>query len=114
MNGSRVAIAAILCAIAFPALAVSAADGNADRGQIFAIRHCAACHAIGVTGESPYGAAPPFRILLQRSPVDYLTRTLRDGVAEDHRAFREMRGFVLSPTEAADLVAYWRRLEPEH
>ena len=105
---SAVSVSAFLL-ILFPTIA-SAAEGNAQRGRAFALQHCAVCHAVGALGASPYAAAPPFRILLQRSPVDYLTRTLEAGLAVDHKAFREMQGFLLSAPETADLVAYWRTL----
>jgi mono/diheme cytochrome c family protein len=107
---TRVA-AAVAIAGTIPLCAAAAAESSVERGQAFAARHCATCHATGSQGESPYSAAPPFRILLQRSPIDYLTRTLESGLAADHRAFREMQGFVLSPAETADLVAYWRTLQ---
>jgi mono/diheme cytochrome c family protein len=31
------------------------------RGEAIANKHCARCHAVGDTGESPMGLAPPFR-----------------------------------------------------
>ena len=102
-------IVSVFLLLLSPALA-SAAEGDAQRGRAFALRHCAACHAVGTMGASPYAAAPPFRILLQRSPVDYLVRTLESGLAADHKGFREMQGFLLSAPETADLVAYWRTL----
>ena len=85
-------------------------SGDAARGAAFAARHCARCHAIGASGESPYSSAPPFRVILARSPIDYMTRLLEEGLSSDHRAFREMQDFMLSEPETADLAAYWRSL----
>jgi mono/diheme cytochrome c family protein len=84
-----------------------------ERGRLFAQRNCAVCHAIAATGDSPYSAAPPFRAILQRSPPDALVKLLTEGLAPDHRAYREMQYFVLSQYEAADLAAYWKTLHAD-
>ena len=113
MRVRRLCSAVLVVGMSLGTSPVYAADDAAERGRAYALRHCAVCHAVGATGASPYAAAPPFRILLQRSPLDYLTRTLESGLAADHRAFREMQGFVLSRPETADLVAYWRTLQTQ-
>ena len=106
-----VAIAVLTLAAASPSGA--AAPGDPRRGEAFAARHCATCHAIGTAGDSAYSAAPPFRDVLSRSPIDYMTQLLKEGLSSEHKAYREMQGFVLSEAETADLAAYWRTLHVE-
>jgi cytochrome c len=107
-----VSLAALALAL-LPRLAPAAETPSAERGFAFAQRNCAVCHAIGPTGASPYSAAPSFRLVLQRSPPDALVKLLTEGLSPDHKAFREMQYFVLSPYEAADLAAYWKTLNVE-
>ena len=49
---------------------------TAERGQALAQAHCARCHAIGRRGASPVPAAPPFRTLHTRYPVEQLAEAL--------------------------------------
>jgi cytochrome c len=109
----RFASAAAVALALIPGLAAAAETASPERGLLFAQRNCAACHAIGPTGTSPYSAAPPFRLVLQRSPADALVKLLTEGLTPDHKAYREMQYFVLSPYEAADLAAYWKSLHVE-
>ena len=51
-----------------------------ERGRAIAVRQCARCPAIGRTGDSPLGLAPPFRDLPQRYPVETLAEALAEGI----------------------------------
>jgi cytochrome c len=88
--------------------AALARDGRPEAGRTLAQANCARCHAIGRTGTSPFAAAPPFRTLHQRYPVEQLAEALAEGIETGHSAMPE---FQLSQTQIADLVAYLRTLE---
>ncbi len=80
---------------------------SADRGAALAARDCVACHAIGVSGASPNGDAPPLRALrLRNSPIS-LERRLERLPQSGHPVMPPRR---LSHDEAVDLVAYIQTL----
>jgi mono/diheme cytochrome c family protein len=82
-----------------------------ERGRAYAQRHCATCHAIGLSGQSPYAPAPPFRTLHERYDVEALAEALAEGMIVGHGGARQMPQFVLSPAEIDDLLAYLKSLE---
>jgi cytochrome c len=88
-----------------PALAAST---SAQRGRAYATSHCARCHAIDRTGESPFSPAPPFRTLHQRYPIEMLGEALAEGINTGHPAMPE---FQLEPNEIHDLLSYLKTLE---
>jgi mono/diheme cytochrome c family protein len=88
-----------------------AEPGDVTRGRAFAQSHCAACHAIGLEGASPYAPAPPFRTLHLRYPVENLAEALAEGIGVGHRGERQMPEFVLEPEEIDDFLAYLKSLE---
>jgi mono/diheme cytochrome c family protein len=101
-----------VAALAFAALAAQpslAQQGRVQRGQTFAQTHCAGCHAIGRTGESPLAIAPPFRTLHARYRVEDLAEAMAEGLTTGHPTMPE---FVLDPAQINDLIAYLRSLEP--
>ncbi len=91
-----------------PAPATGAERGRPDRGQQFAHEHCARCHAIGRTGESPLAEAPAFRDLHARYPVEHLAEAFAEGIVTGHTRMPEFR---LGVTRIADLIAYLKTLE---
>ena len=91
--------------LASPAMA---AASPAQRGKVFARAHCGRCHAIGRTGRSPFEAAPPFRTLHLRYPIESLGEALAGGIATGHPAMPE---FELSPDQIHDLLSYLKSLE---
>lgn len=84
------------------------ADGNVRRGEVIALTNCARCHAVGRLGGSPLGAAPPFRELHRRYPVEDLSEALTEGIVTGHPTMPEFR---LDPDEAQNLIAYLKTLE---
>lgn len=88
-----------------PVLAASSAE---QRGKAYARLHCARCHAIERTGESPLSPAPPFRTLHQRYPIETLGEALAEGINTGHPAMPEFR---LDPDEIHDLLSYLKTLE---
>lgn len=93
---------ALLC---LPAAAQSPA---AQRGFTFARLHCAKCHAIDKVSPSPLKAAPPFRDLHRRYPVESLEEALAEGIVTGHPSMPEFR---LDPGQISDLIAFLKTLE---
>jgi len=97
--------------VIFAALTGSAVaqDGRVQRGLVFVQTNCAGCHAIGRTGVSPLAAAPPFRELHKRYPVENLAEAFAEGIVTGHPSMPEFR---LDGAQIDDLLAYLRSLEP--
>ena len=82
----------------------------AERGQRLAAGTCASCHATGQVGASPLAAAPPFREIAHRYPLDELETRLAEGLATTHPA---MPPFVFRASEIDDLIAWLQTLKAE-
>jgi mono/diheme cytochrome c family protein len=78
-----------------------------ERGRAYARSHCARCHAIDQKGASPLRAAPPFRTLHERYPVESLEEALAEGIVTGHNAMPEFR---LEPEQIADFIAFLKTL----
>jgi cytochrome c len=102
----RLALAVlVLTAATMPALAASPAE---RRGKAYALKHCARCHSIDRVTKSPLAAAPPFRTLHSRYPVETLAEAFAEGIYTGHPA---MPGFQLDPDQIHDLLAFLKSLE---
>jgi mono/diheme cytochrome c family protein len=82
--------------------------GSPTRGQALVVARCASCHATGQADESPLAAAPAFRDLQRRYPVEDLAEALAEGIDTAHPAMPE---FAFEPAEIADLIAYLHTLK---
>lgn len=105
-----------LCVIQayFGAAAGAADNAPIERGKAFALQNCARCHAIGMTGASPYAPAPPFRTLHERYDVGNLAEAFAEGIIVVHNGGGEqMPQFKLEPGQIGDLIAYLRSLQPQ-
>ena len=80
------------------------------RGQAIAQEKCAACHAIGLTGDSPIPDAPRFRDLHERFDVADLQEALAEGIVVGHGP---MPAWALSASDVRDLIGYLKSLEPK-
>lgn len=98
-------LAALLCLAAGPALAERA---DLQRGEILVRRHCAACHAVGSAGDSPFPAAPPFRELHRRYRIDDLAEALAEGILTGHPAMPE---FQFPPADVQAIIAYLKSIQ---
>ena len=113
MTRPRAIILLVLGAASVINLATPAgAAANKARGEFYAREHCATCHAIGRTGESPYPRAPAFRTLPAKYDVEGLAEALAEGIVVGNTGERQMPEFVLSPEEIDDLIAYLKSLGP--
>ena len=88
-----------------PALAASPAE---QRGKTYALRHCARCHSIDRVTKSRLKAAPPFRTLHLRYPVETLAESLAEGISTGHPS---MPTAELNPDQINDLLSYLKSLE---
>jgi cytochrome c len=79
-----------------------------SRGEALLSRHCAMCHAIGPAGTSPHAAAPPFRILGQRYPLDSLEEALGEGLLSGHP---DMPEFRFAPRDVGAIIRYLQSIQ---
>jgi mono/diheme cytochrome c family protein len=105
-----VAIAALLLAAGpvEPARAAGALSPAAQKGFAFVHKHCSRCHAVDRTSASPLKAAPPFRTLHERYPVETLQETLAEGIVTGHPTMPE---FQLDPPMVDSVIIYLKTLE---
>jgi len=84
--------------------------GELERGEALVRANCSPCHAIGLTGDSPFPDAPPFRTLSERYPIESLAKALAEGVSTGHP---DMPEFVAAPNQIAAIIAYIGSLQPK-
>ena len=101
-----VAVLAVAMAFASPVFGQSSLG---ERGQAIAQRHCARCHAIDDTSDSPMGLAPPFRDLSKRYAIENLAEALAEGIVTGHPA---MPRFTFEPREIDALLTFIGSLSP--
>ncbi len=83
--------------------------GDASTGGALAQELCARCHAVGPSGESPVGDAPPFRDFARMWPLTHLEEALGEGIMVGHGE-HEMPVFQFDTKQIADLTAYLEKL----
>lgn len=93
----------LLVALASAVAPVAAQSPLIRRGQGIAEQLCARCHSVATAGESPMAAAPPFRALPQRYPVEHLAEALAEGIVTGHPA---MPQFKFGPAEIDALLSF--------
>jgi mono/diheme cytochrome c family protein len=100
-----------ILAMAMAALASTAtAGGSPERGRALLQQSCAMCHAVGRGGDSPNPAAPRFRELYKRYPVENLGEALAEGLLTGHP---QMPEFHFAPGEVTDIIAYLKSIQTE-
>jgi len=102
-RATLVSLAALM--LVTPALALSPAE---QRGKAFTRTNCARCHSIDRVTKSPLAAAPPFRTLHKRYPVETLAEAFAEGIYTGHP---DMPAFELDPDQIHDLLSYLKTLE---
>jgi|SRR5262245_58978708 len=106
-TGPGPAFLAVVAALSWPGVA-AAQSPEVERGRTFVRLHCAMCHAIDKVSPSPLAAAPPFRTLHQRYPVETLEEALGEGIITGHPSMPEFR---LDPDQISDVIAFLKSLE---
>ena len=81
---------------------------TAQRGLVLVRTNCSHCHSIDKVSPSPLKAAPPFRTLHERYPVESLQESLAEGIVTGHPSMPE---FQFDPGQVADVIAYLKSLE---
>ena len=79
-----------------------------QRGQELLAANCARCHAIGRTGDGSHPAAPAFRTLSQRYPIEGLAEALAEGLSVGHP---DMPEFVFEPDEIGAILDYLKSIQ---
>ena len=104
--------AALVTMTALATCSVLAQESAASlrRGQALLTRNCARCHATGTAGLSPHPAAPPFRTLARKYPIDSLQEALAEGLSVGHP---EMPEFVFEPDEIGAILAYLKSIQEQ-
>jgi mono/diheme cytochrome c family protein len=101
-------LSAVLSLAAVPALA--AGDPDAARGLV--VEHCADCHVIPGYSQSPPATgleAPAFEAIANDRAV-YSEERLRASLQKPHWP---MTGFILSPSDIDDIIAYLATLRTQ-
>lgn len=94
---------ALAAAVLAPTLASAQDDLAERRGRQIAEAACSPCHAIGKQGTSPNPAAPIFRTLGQKYPVDSLQEALAEGILVGHPGMPQVR---MSPQDIDAFLTY--------
>ncbi|KMO41736.1 cystathionine beta-lyase [Methylobacterium tarhaniae] len=105
---ARFLLAASAVALLCLSVPARAWDRQVEQGRALARAHCARCHAVGRSDASPLAAAPPFRTLHTRYPVEDLAESLAEGIRTGHPSMPEFR---FDPDQAQALIAYLKSLE---
>ena len=103
-RSSRWALA-VLVAIGFGSAGQAAPDRRLVEGHQLAVERCSRCHAVERRGRSPLAAAPPFRTLGRRYPVESLDEALAEGIMVGHA------NMPSDPWEAPDIDRFIAYLE---
>jgi cytochrome c len=104
---SRIALAAAALML-MAEMASAQQPPNVQRGLTLVRTHCGGCHAIDKVSPSRLAAAPPFRTLHERYPVENLEEPLAEGIVTGHPAMPE---FSFDPDQVGDIIAYLKSLE---
>jgi cytochrome c len=105
MNAIRLTVPAALVIVG---LTCAAAAQDLERGEELLARDCAACHAIGRSGESPQQDAPAFRTLGKRYPIEALEEALGEGMMTGHPAMPE---YAYDADEVGDIIDYLKSIQ---
>lgn len=81
----------------------SADERSIADGLVIARAACSPCHAIGPSGDSPESAAPPFRELGRKYPVESLAEALAEGVVVGHPGMPQVK---MNEREIGAFLAY--------
>lgn len=84
---------------------------SSEPGAALVDMRCAKCHAVGVSGTSPYPGAQPFRNLGRRWNEQQLRDALKAGIIAEHdKAEARVPPMRLSDDEIASLLSYLRSI----
>jgi mono/diheme cytochrome c family protein len=100
----RIALTSLVLIIIATAKTIGAeGSGTETEGKAILENHCARCHSIGASGESPLRKAPPLGEIYLRFPIEQLSQGLAEGMGSRHR---EMPQIQFSTDEVAAILNY--------
>jgi mono/diheme cytochrome c family protein len=106
---SRIFLAVAIASSLIPQLAIGQDDAERVRhARELLDANCSRCHATGRTGASPHGAAPPFRTLSRKYPVERLAEALAEGLFVGHP---DMPEFVFEPEDVGAIIDYLNAIQ---
>jgi mono/diheme cytochrome c family protein len=77
-------------------------------GRVLSERYCAQCHAIGLTGDSPHPAAPRFRNLSERYPIDSLATRFAARISTHHP---DMPQWQFDPDQDRQMISFLKSIQ---
>lgn len=101
-----IVVVGLLLALAIVVIASRSAAqdvGLAERGREIVARDCSRCHAIDTVGASPLPAAPAFRSLSAKYPLEHLAEALAEGIVAGHP---DMPQRPFEPEDVAAILAH--------
>jgi mono/diheme cytochrome c family protein len=109
VKAGALALAAAL-SLPAPAAAQSVQPGvqRVQRGVVIARTYCVKCHSIDKVSPSALSAAPPFRDLHKKYPVEGLEEALAEGVVTGHPSMPEFR---FEADQIGDFIAFLNTLK---
>lgn len=85
-------------------------DAQVAQGHEIVQRNCGMCHAVGRADASPNSAAPAFRELHKRYPIDNLSEALAEGILTGHP---QMPEFAFPPEQVTAIISYLKSIQTE-
>ncbi len=89
-------------------MATAAEDPTVKRGREIATAACADCHGIGVADRSTKTAAPLFRELGRKYPVESLEEALAEGVVVGHPGMPQVK---MNEADIGAFIAYLKSIQ---
>ena len=83
--------------------ALPADNTDTAAGKALLEAHCAKCHSIAATGESPLAKAPPLRQVYLKYPIEQLEEGFAEGMGSRHR---DMPQIQFSEDQVEAILAY--------
>lgn len=106
----RGAVAAMALGASLAGGPAFAQDSAVVQGRDIVQRNCGMCHAIGRADASPNAAAPAFRELNKRYPVDNLAEALGEGIITGHP---QMPEFAFPPEQVSAIISYLKSIQTQ-
>ncbi|WP_394688224.1 c-type cytochrome [Hoeflea sp.] len=100
---------AMLCLSAGAGPVMAQPVDEIEAGRDLVEVNCGACHSVGQADASPHEAAPPFRTLSERFPMDALEEAFSDG--RIYSGHPDMPEFIATPEQIDAIIAYIASLQ---
>jgi mono/diheme cytochrome c family protein len=105
MSAVRAILAALVVAAA---IQQACAAPDLKHGEMLLARHCGSCHAVGRSDTSADTAAPAFRTLGSRYPIESLEEALGEGFMSGHPDMPELK---FDADDVGAIIAYLKSIQ---